>query len=66
MKGYLWQKDLEQRREGDEGISHVSRSEPHTEGTASTNVLRLESIWHIGETEKKPEQLEQKEGGREK
>lgn len=55
MKGCLWQKDLEQRREGDEGINHVSRRESQTEGTASTNVLRLESIWHIRGTEKKPE-----------
>lgn len=38
-----------------------SGKQSQTEGTASTNALRWEGIWHVGGIEKKPQWLEQRE-----
>lgn len=57
---------LELRLERDDELATGSLGrEFQTEGPAGTNALRRKGVWHVGGTEKRPELLQQREGGAE-
>ena len=66
MRGCLGPEDLELRLERDEELAMRSLGrEFQTEGPTGTNALRWKGVWHARGTEKRPELLQQREGGAE-